>query len=206
LFCGRAHYYEGHGLAQVTFPIRVLAALGVSSILLTNAAGAINPRFRPGDFMMLTDHLNLSGLNPLRGLGVVGSGQFVDLSELYDPGLCRILKRAAKLAHTPLRAGVYAWMPGPSYETPAEVRALAKLGADAVGMSTVHEAIVARQCGLRTVAVSCLTNQAAGRSPRALCHREVLLAAVRASARAVRLLEQFARLYGKEFAGARRRA
>ncbi len=194
---GRAHFYEGHTMEQVTFAVRVLAAFGITDLLLTNAAGGINPRFRPGDFMALRDHINCMGTNPLRGPEVPGLPRFVDLTRAYDPGLGLLLRRAAQAARVRLREGVYLAVCGPSYETPAEVRAFAKFGADAVGMSTVPEAIVARQCGLRVAAVSCITNQAAGLGKEALSHAEVLEVAERVGRQAAVLLEHFARLYGR---------
>src|SRR3990172_5788435 len=159
--CGRAHFYEGHAMEQVTFAMRMLAAFGITDLLLTNAAGGVNPRFRPGDFMALTDHINFMGTNPLCGPEIPDLPRFVDLTQAYDPGLNRLLRRAAKASGARLHEGVYLAVCGPSYETPAEVRAFAQLGADAVGMSTVPEAVVARQCGLRVAAVSCITNLAA---------------------------------------------
>lgn len=188
---GRPHYYEGYSLAAVTFPIRVLAALGIETVLLTNAAGGINRRFRPGQFMMIEDHINLLGENPLRGPVAAGRDRFVDLAAVYDRDLRENLVRAAREAGVRLRRGVYVAVPGPSYETPAEVRALARLGADAVGMSTVPEAIVARQCGLRVVGLSCITNHAAGQTEQPLSHGEVLEAGRRAGPLAVRVLECF---------------
>jgi purine-nucleoside phosphorylase len=157
---GRAHYYEGHDLHTVTFPMRVLSALGVRSVLLTNAAGGIRPGLEPGDWVALTDHLNFIGTNPLRGPG--GAERFVDLSEVYSPLLRGFLRHAADQTGLKLQEGVYAAVSGPSYETPAEVRALARLGADLVGMSTVPEAIVARQCRMDVAGLSCVTNKAAG--------------------------------------------
>jgi inosine/guanosine/xanthosine phosphorylase family protein len=190
MLCGRAHYYEGHSLAVVTFPIRVLAALGVEAVVLTNAAGAINRRFRAGEFMLVRDHVNFMGANPLRGPVAPGRARFVDLSATYDAGLQRALRQAARQAGVRLRRGVYLAVPGPNYETPAEIRAFARLGADAVGMSTVPEAIVARQCGLRVAAVSCLTNLAAGRGG-AVNHAEVLAAGRRRGGEAARWLTAF---------------
>lgn len=194
---GRAHYYEGHSLAEVTFPIRALAAFGITDVLLTNAAGGITRAFRPSDFMLLTDHINLMGANPLRGPLAVGRERFVDLSQAYDPDLSRLLVRAAKTARAKLHTGVYLAVSGPSYETPAEIRAFARLGADAVGMSTVPEAIVARQCGLCVAGLSCITNLAAGRAPGGLSHHDVLATGQQVKTIAATLLEQFARLYGK---------
>ena len=194
---GRAHYYEGHSLADVTFGIRVLAAFGVQDLLLTNAAGGLNRKFRPGDFMAFSDHINFMGANPLRGPALPGLPRFVDLTRAYDPALGKLLARAGRAARLRLHTGVYLAVSGPSYETPAEIRAFARLGADAVGMSTVPETIVARQCGLRVAAVSCLTNLAAGRGGGTLSHAEVLETAARVQVQAGRLLENFAINYGK---------
>jgi purine-nucleoside phosphorylase len=194
---GRAHFYEGHDLAAVTFPMRVLAELGVKDVLLTNAAGGINRRFRTGDFMVFMDHINFMGTNPLRGPVAPGRERFVDLTCAYDERLNELLRRAARSCRVGLQRGVYLAVCGPSYETPAEIRAFAKLGADAVGMSTVPEAIVARQCGLNVAALSCITNQASGLASGSLSHEEVLEAGGRAQARAARLLETFARFYAE---------
>jgi purine-nucleoside phosphorylase len=196
MLCGRVHYYEGHTLEQVTFPVRALAELGVSSLLLTNAAGGINRKFRPGHFMSITDHINFMGTNPLRGEAPPGRERFVDLTQVYDPGLRRLLEQAAAKIRLRLHTGVYLAVSGPSYETPAEIRAFAKLGADAVGMSTVPEAIVARQCGLRVAGLSCITNLAAGRQRGPLSHAEVLATGERIQRTAAALLEEFARRYG----------
>ncbi|MCS7089988.1 MAG: purine-nucleoside phosphorylase [Verrucomicrobiota bacterium] len=171
---GRTHYYEGYSLHELTFPIRVLAAWGVRDLILTNAAGGIDPAYRPGDFMLIQDHINGLGDNPLRGPEWPGQMRFVDLTHAYDATLSRGLVHAARLCGIRLHRGVYLAVSGPSYETPAEIRAFARLGAHAVGMSTVPEVIVARQCGLRVAAVSCITNLAAGRSRRPLSHEEVL--------------------------------
>jgi purine-nucleoside phosphorylase len=195
---GRAHFYEGHPMTQVTFAVRTLAAYGISDLLLTNAAGGVNRSFHPGDFMVLTDHINLMGTNPLRGPAPPGLPRFVDLTRTYDEGLERLLRRAGRACGLKLRAGVYLAVCGPSYETPAEIRAIACLGADAVGMSTVPEAIVARQCGLRVAAVSCITNLAAGRSGRPLSHAEVLETGERVKQFGAHLLKNFARLYGRK--------
>jgi len=195
---GRSHYYEGHTLTEVTYPIRVLAASGIAAVLLTNAAGGILRAARPGDFMVLKDHINLMGANPLRGPTPPGLERFVDLSATYDPELRGLLVAAGRACRTRLHQGVYLAVSGPSYETPAEIRAFARLGADAVGMSTVPEAIVARQCGLRVAGLSCITNLAAGRSRRGLSHQEVLQTTERVKARAAQLLETFARIYGQQ--------
>tara|TARA_B100000809_G_scaffold259687_1_gene305178 strand:- start:619 stop:1497 length:879 start_codon:yes stop_codon:yes gene_type:complete len=193
ILSGRAHYYEGHTLEAVTFPIRVLAEYGIETLLLTNAAGAINQKFKPGDFMLFDDHINLIGENPLRGKTTSGCERFIDLSKTYDSSLANQLVVAARKTKTKLHRGVYCAVSGPSYETPAEIRAFAKLGADAIGMSTVPEAIVARQCGLRVAALSCITNAAAGISKSPLTHEEVLETGLRASEKAARLITKFVR-------------
>jgi purine-nucleoside phosphorylase len=194
---GRAHFYEGHPMERVTFAVRTLAAYGVTDLLLTNAAGGINQTFRAGDFMALEDHVNLMGTNPLRGPAVSGLMRFVDLTDTYDDQLRQLLLAAGKASGIKLRLGVYLAVSGPSYETPAEIRAFGRLGADAVGMSTVPEAIAARQCGLRVAAVSCITNLAAGISARKLSHTEVLETGERVKEQGARLIRNFAELYGK---------
>lgn len=188
---GRSHYYEGHSMNEITFPMRVMAAYGVDAVLLTNAAGAINKGFKPGDFMRIKDHINLMGANPLRGWNTELPTRFVDMSIAYDKGLALMLKRAAKAARVKLQEGIYLAVSGPSFETPAEINAFYKLGADAIGMSTVPEVIVARQCGMRVVAVSCVTNAAAGRSKKAVSHKEVLAVGKAAQDKANRLIENF---------------
>jgi purine-nucleoside phosphorylase len=193
---GRAHFYEGHEMERVTFATRTLAAFGITDLLLTNAAGGINRKFRAGDFMVLTDHINLMGTNPLRGPNPKGLPRFVDLTEVYDKKLRKVLFAAGKISKQKLRQGVYLAVSGPSYETPAEIRALAALGADAVGMSTVPEAIVARQCGLRVAGVSCITNLAAGISKEKLSHDEVMATAERVKKSGASLIRNFAEIYG----------
>jgi purine-nucleoside phosphorylase len=192
---GRAHYYEGHSLATVTFAVRTLAAFGIRDLVLTNAAGGINPAFRAGDFMMLTDHINFMGANPLRGPNVPGLPRFLDLTETYDTGLQGLLQAAARAAKIKLRSGVYLAVSGPTYETPAEVRAFGHLGADAVGMSTVPEAIVARHCGLRVAGISCITNVAAGLGKSTLSHGEVMETAERVKTVGGLLLKNLAERY-----------
>jgi purine-nucleoside phosphorylase len=194
ILSGRAHYYEGHSMDTVTFPVRVLAAFGVKDLVLTNAAGGINPRLKSGDLMLVTDHLNLMGANPLCGQAS-GSEAFVDLTSAYDARLRKLLKIAASAKKIPLRTGIYAAVCGPSYETPAEVRALARLGADAVGMSTVPEVIVARHCRLNVAVLSAITNPAAGRNKRPLNHDDVLAAGRQMQSKLADLLLQFAELY-----------
>ena len=195
---GRAHFYEGHSMERVTFAIRALAAFGIRDLLLTNAAGGINKSFRPGDFMVLTDHINFMGTNPLRGEAAPGLPRFVDLTQVYDRKLNALLLKAARAGKMKLHSGVYVAVCGPSYETPAEIRAFAALGADAVGMSTVPEAMVARQYGLNVAAVSCVTNLAAGRGRKKLSHAEVLGTAERVKVLAAKLLKNFAGLYGNQ--------
>jgi purine-nucleoside phosphorylase len=190
---GRAHFYEGHPMERVTFAVRTLAAFGVRDLLLTNAAGGLNKKFRAGDFMVLTDHINFMGTNPLRG-----APSFVDMTQVYDARLSALLFKAARKCKMKLQRGVYLAVSGPSYETPAEIRAFAKLGADAVGMSTVPEAIVARQCGLNVAAISCITNLAAGISKENLSHTEVLETAEKVKVLAAKLLKTFAELYGHQ--------
>jgi purine-nucleoside phosphorylase len=194
---GRAHFYEGHDMECVTFAVRTLAAFGVTDLLLTNAAGGISKKFRAGDFMVLTDHINLMGTNPLRGPVMGGLPRFVDLTEAYDKHLRELLFKAGKITRLKLRRGVYLAVSGPSYETPAEIRAFATLGADAVGMSTVPETIAARQCGLRVAAVSCITNLAAGIGKENLSHAEVLETAERVKQSGAALIKKFAEHYEK---------
>jgi purine-nucleoside phosphorylase len=195
---GRAHFYEGHPMERVTFAVRALAAYGIRDLLLTNAAGGVNRRFHPGDLMLLTDHINLMGANPLRGAPLPGLPRFVDLTCVYDEKLRSLMRRAGRACGIGLRAGVYLAVSGPSYETPAEIRAFATLGADAVGMSTVPEAIVARQCGVRVAGLSCITNLAAGRGKTNLSHAEVLETAERVKGAAAQLLANFAKFYGQQ--------
>jgi purine-nucleoside phosphorylase len=192
---GRAHFYEGHPMERVTFAVRTLAAFGVTDLFLTNAAGGLNKKFRAGDFMVLTDHINFMGANPLRGAAISDLPRFVDLTETYDKKLRELLFRSGKISKLKLQRGVYLAVSGPSYETPAEIRAFAALGADAVGMSTVPEAIVARQCGLNVAAVSCITNLAAGISPEKLSHAEVLETGERVKKSGAALIKNFAELY-----------
>ena len=201
---GRAHYYEGWSMAEVTFPVRVLAEFGIQTLLLTNASGGINSVYRPGDFVALKDHVNLMGANPLRdtsperhGIRPPVNERFVDLTSVYDLGLRKLLQRAAKSRGIRLREGVYFAVSGPSYETPAEILAFRRLGADLVGMSTVPEAIVARQLGLRVAGLACVTNVAAGLSGRPLSHVEVLNTGRKVEKTAMDLLRQFVALYAE---------
>jgi purine-nucleoside phosphorylase len=171
---GRAHLYEGYPAWRATFPVRVLADLGIQALFLSNAAGAIHPDFVPGDLMAIRDHLNLTGTNPLLGPSLPGEPRFPDMTEAWDAELRGALREASERTGVPLHEGVYAGLLGPSFETPAEIRMLSTLGADAVGMSTVPEVIVGRARGLRCFGVSCLTNYAAGLGGSELDHEEVL--------------------------------
>jgi len=171
---GRFHVYEGHAAKLAAFPVRVFRALGARDLFVSNAAGGISPKLAVGDLMMISDHLNLMGTNPLIGELQEGDIRFPDMTDVYDPGLRRILRNAAEKLDITLREGVYAGLLGPSYETPSEVKMLRLLGADAVGMSTVPEVIVARALKMRVAGVSCITNAAAGVTGSALSHAEVL--------------------------------
>ncbi len=190
---GRAHLYEGASAEDVTFGVRLLAWFGVRSLLLTNAAGAVNPDLPPGGLVRITDHLNLTGANPLTGPNDERLGsRFPDMSQPYDTRLGGLLDTCASDLSIPLGRGVYAGLAGPSYETPAEIRMLRTLGADLVGMSTVLETIAARHAGVAVAAISLVTNLAAGLSPRPLSHDDVLRAGAGARERLERLLPAWA--------------
>jgi len=177
---GRFHYYEGYDIGAVAMPVYVMKLLGVTHLLLTNAAGGVNTGYEPGDLMLIEDHLNLSGHNPLIGPNDERFGpRFPDASEVYDRVLNVEIRALAKSMGIRLQRGVYAMSPGPSYETPAEVRMARIIGADAVGMSTVPEALVANHCGMKTVGISCITNMAAGILDQPLHHGEVVETAER---------------------------
>jgi purine-nucleoside phosphorylase len=177
---GRIHYYEGHDLARVAFPARVLIAAGCRTLIITNAAGGVDPALRGGELVVLSDHLNLLGGSPLRGRNDAALGpRFVDLTEAYDRGLRQLALAAGAELGMQLREAVYAALPGPQYETPAEIRMLRTLGADLVGMSTVPEVIVAAHMGARVLGLSCCTNPGAGLSPHKLSHAEVTETAAR---------------------------
>jgi purine-nucleoside phosphorylase len=190
VLAGRAHFYEGHDLRTVTFPVRVLRVLGVNTVILTNAAGGVNTSFTQGALMVIDDHLNLIGSNPLMGHNDERFGpRFPDMSEVYSRHLRGIADAAAVDTGVAVTHGVYAALHGPSYETPAEIRYLRGIGADAVGMSTAPEAIVARHMGLDVLGISCITNMAAGVLPQPLDHAEVMETARRVAADFMRLLE-----------------
>ena len=188
VMAGRFHLYEGWEPHEVAAPIRALAALGADLLLLTNAAGGLRPGMRPGDLMVITDHLNLTGRNPLVGPVVAGEPRFPDMAEPYDRAVRARIEETARELRVPLESGVYAALLGPSYETPAEIRMLRRLGADAVGMSTVPEVIVGRSVGMRVGAVSCITNVAAGLGPGVLSHDEVLAVGERVRERLAKLI------------------
>ena len=163
MLCGRFHFYEGYDMATAAYYVRVLKLLGVRGLLLTNAAGGVNLTYRPGDFMLIADHIKLCAESPVRGVhDPVWGERFFDMSRGYDPALRRMAQEAAEQLALPLHEGVYLYMAGPQFETPAEIRAIRTLGGDAVGMSTVPEVIVAAQCGLPVLGLSCITNMAAG--------------------------------------------
>ncbi len=186
---GRVHLYEGHSARAVTAVVRVLADAGIKQLILTNAAGALNPKFKPGDWMMIADHINLTGTSPLIGRSQRDVFTFVDLIDAYSPRLRENFRCAASKIDILLPEGVYAGVLGPQYETPAEVRMVQKLGADAVGMSTVLEVIQARALGLEVAGFSCLTNLAAGISRTKLNHEELLETGKNAAADFARLLQ-----------------
>jgi purine-nucleoside phosphorylase len=172
---GRVHYYEGYSLEEVTFPVRTFGLLGVKTLVLTNAAGGINVQLTQGALMVISDHVNLMGVNPLRGPNDERFGpRFPDMSAVYSPELQELVIDEAKAIGVEVRRGIYGALSGPSYETPAEIHLLRNLGADAVGMSTVPEAIVARHMGLEVLGISCITNMAAGISDDPINHEEVM--------------------------------
>jgi purine-nucleoside phosphorylase len=175
VMAGRVHAYEGYSAEEVVFPARVLGTLGVKTLVLTNAAGAVNTAFKPGELMILTDQINWTGLNPLVGPEFADLGnRFTDMSEGYHPKLIAACEQSARRIGLNMRKGVYLGLLGPSFETPAEIRMFRTLGADAVGMSTVLECIAANQMGVKVLGISCITNMAAGILPRKLDHKEVM--------------------------------
>jgi purine-nucleoside phosphorylase len=188
---GRFHMYEGHPAALAAFPVRVFHALGAHDLFVSNAAGGISPKLAVGDLMMISDQLNLTGTNPLVGAPQKGETRFPDMTDAYNPGLRWLLRTTAEALGITLREGVYAGLLGPSYETPSEVKMLRLLGADAVGMSTVPEVIVARALGMRVAGVSCITNAAAGVTGAALSHAEVLETTSRVSTTFESLVTEF---------------
>ena len=179
---GRVHYYEGYSIDDVVLPARLMKELGAEILFLTNASGGVNPAFKAGDLMLITDHIAVFVPNPLMGPNIDELGvRFPDMSHIYNPELCDIIRATAAENGIPLREGVYCQLTGPSYESPAEIRALGVMGTDAVGMSTAVEAIAANHCGMRVCGVSCVSNKAAGLSPTPLSHKEVQEAADKAA-------------------------
>lgn len=191
VLAGRAHYYEGHTMEAVMYPVRLLAECGVKELFLTNAAGGINSDYRPGDFMVIRDHINFMGVNPLRGLPIQDGCCFVDLTDTYCEEFRDLLKQAGQEEGLRVHAGVYIGVSGPTYETPAEIRAFGMWGADVVGMSTIPEAVMARYCGMKVAGLSCITNCAAGLGKGKLSHAEVLQAGRANAGNAARLLRRF---------------
>ncbi len=195
---GRFHVYEGYPMEDVVFPTRVVCALGIHTLIVTNAAGGINTRFRPGDLMQIEDHINLMGENPLKGRNLAELGpRFPDLTEAYNRKSLETISGAAQELGINLQKGVYAGVLGPTYETPAEIRMLRTLGADAVGMSTVPEVIAANHLGVQVAGFSCITNLAAGISPQKLTHQEVIDTSRTVSKKLADLLEKSIPLLAK---------
>ncbi|MET3697758.1 purine-nucleoside phosphorylase [Bacillus oleivorans] len=187
---GRFHYYEGFTLDEVTFPVRVMKAFGIENLIITNACGAVNTSFSPGDLMLITDHINLVGTNPLIGRNNDELGtRFPDLSQVYNKDLRNIASKAGQELNITLQQGVYAWWSGPAYETPAEIRMIRTLGADAVGMSTVPEAIVAAHAKMKVLGISCLTNMASGILDQPLSHDEVIEVAGKVKVKFIELVK-----------------
>lgn len=194
VFGGRAHYYETGNPSVMRLPLEVLKALGAEAVIATNAAGSMRQDIKTGDLMLLSDHINFSGLNPL--IGEPTDARFVPMMDAHDPAMRAGLQAAAKAVDVALPEGVYAWYSGPSFETPAEIRAIRGMGADAVGMSTVPEVILARFLGLRIAAISTITNMAAGLSAEAISHEHTKAMAPLGAAKLERVLRQFLRNLG----------
>jgi len=190
LMCGRFHFYEGHSMKQVAFPLFVLHEMGAQTLIVTNACGGINESFTPGDLMLITDHINLTGNNPLTGPNDERFGpRFPDMTEVYSRDLRRAAKEQAEALEIPMKEGVYALFPGPMYETAAEIRAFRTLGADAIGMSTVPEVTAARYLGMKVLGISCITNMATGIAKKAHSHEAVLEKARQSGERLCALIE-----------------
>jgi purine-nucleoside phosphorylase len=195
VMAGRVHFYEGHTMAEVVFPVRVMHALGAPILIVTNAAGGLNRHFAAGDLMVIADHINFMGTNPLIGPNEDDLGpRFPDMSAAYDPALIALAETAAVEVGIPLRKGIYIGVTGPSYETPAELRMMARWGADAVGMSTVHEVIAARHLGMRVLGLSAITDMATGEAAAKVTHEDVLAVARRIEPRFVRLVRRIVAL------------
>lgn len=196
---GRVHLYEGHDAKTVTFPLRVLWRLGARSLIVTNSAGSLNPNLKPGDLVILKDHINLQGQNPLTGENDERFGpRFPDMTTTYNREYRKLARSVAKKAGIKLKKGIYAGLPGPTYETPAEVRMVYRMGGDLVGMSTVCEAIVARHMGMRILGITCVSNLAAGISNKPLNHAEVEETATKAAATFRKVVDGVVRRLAKE--------
>jgi purine-nucleoside phosphorylase len=188
---GRVHFYEGYPMAEVVFPVRVMHALGARTLIVTNAAGGLNREWKAGDLMVIRDHINFMGTNPLVGPNEEEFGpRFPDMSAAYDATFIALAEQAAAALGINLRKGIYVGVPGPSYETPAELRMLARWGADAVGMSTVHEVIAARHAGMRVLGLSAITDMATGEVVSPVTHEEVLATARRIEPEFIRLMRR----------------
>ena len=191
---GRYHYYEGYSMEQITFPVKVLKLLGIKTLIITNASGTVNSNFTPGDIMLINDHINLMGSNPLIGKNNTELGvRFPDMSEVYNKRLRDIVLSIGKRENITLKEGIYLAMSGPSYETPSEVGMAKILGADVIGMSTAPEAIVANYCGISVIGLSCITNYAAGVSDSKLAHNEVIETANKIEAKFKNLIKAIIR-------------
>lgn len=193
---GRNHFYEGHTMQEITYPVKVMKKLGVKNLILTNAAGAVNKNFKAGDLMIIKDHINLMGTNPLIGKNDDTLGErFPDMTEIYKNNLVKLAKEAAAYVNIDIKEGVYLANTGPSYETPAEINMARILGADAVGMSTVPEAIIANYCGLNVLGISCISNTASVSGGEKLSHEDVIAATTKAKSKfkqlIVNILERF---------------
>lgn len=200
-FAGRFHLYEGHSPRAAAFPVRLAHALGARTLLVSNAAGGIRRTFRPGDLMVIRDQINLMGCSPLSGPQRPDEPRFPDMVDAYDPALAALLLDSGRRARVRVVDGSYAGLPGPSYETPAEIRMLERLGADAVAMSIIHEVIVARALGMRVAGISCITNPAAGITPAPLNHSDVVRVASRVVVDLLCLLRCVAKDLARESAG-----
>ncbi len=191
---GRVHFYEGYTLGQVVFPVRVMRALGAGVLIVSNAAGGINRQWRAGDLMIIADHINFMGANPLMGPNDPALGpRFPDMSQAYDRALTDLAERVALAEGIHIRKGIYVGVPGPSYETPAELRMLGRWGADAVGMSTVPEVIAARHMGMRILGITAITDMATGEQVHAVTHEEVIAVAKQVEPKFIRLIKRVVR-------------
>lgn len=191
---GRFHFYEGYTMQEVTFPVRVMKALGISHLIVTNACGGMNPAFSPGDLMIIKDHLNMTGSNPLIGPNEPSVGpRFPDMSRAYCPELAALVRETARELDIPVQEGVYAGITGPSYMTPAELTMLRQLGGDAIGMSTVPEVIVASHMSMKVIGISCVTDMAIGEHLEPLTHEQVMEVANRTKPRFTRLVQEIVR-------------